>query len=64
MKINNFFAKKVLTNVKCCDIIIKRCEKRDKKCGGIAQLARASGSYPAGRWFKSDFRYQARWSSG
>ena len=25
--------------------------------GGIAQLARASGSYPAGRWFKSDFRY-------
>ena len=29
-----------------------------KACGGIAQLARASGSYPAGRWFKSDFRYQ------
>ncbi len=27
------------------------------KNGGIAQLARASGSYPAGRWFKSDFRY-------
>ena len=26
--------------------------------GGVAQLARASGSYPAGRWFKSDFRYQ------
>ena len=25
--------------------------------GGIAQLARASGSYPAGRWFKSDYRY-------
>ncbi len=21
-------------------------------------MARASGSYPAGRWFKSDFRYQ------
>ena len=45
--------------------------------GGLAQLARASGSYPAGRWFKSDIRYQecrgfmastfffkARWSSG
>ena len=43
--------------------------------GGIAQLARAFGSYPTGRWFKSDFRYQgmrtpaflsfsARWSSG
>ena len=26
--------------------------------GGIAQLARALGSYPNGRWFKSDFRYQ------
>ena len=25
--------------------------------GGIAQLARAFGSYPTGRWFKSDFRY-------
>ena len=25
--------------------------------GGIAQLARASGSYPAGRRFKSYFRY-------
>ena len=25
--------------------------------GGIAQLARALGSYPNGRWFKSDFRY-------
>ena len=25
--------------------------------GGLAQLARASGSYPAGRWFKSDIRY-------
>ncbi len=31
-----------------------------KRCtiyGGIAQLARAFGSYPTGRWFKSDFRY-------
>ena len=25
--------------------------------GGIAQLARAHGSYPWCRWFKSDFRY-------
>ena len=25
--------------------------------GGIAQLARASGSYPAGRRFESHFRY-------
>ncbi len=33
-------------------------KKRVAIYGGIAQLARASGSYPAGRWFKSDFRYQ------
>ena len=33
--------------------------------GGVAQLARASGSYPECRWFKSDRRYHmARWSSG
>ena len=25
--------------------------------GGIAQLARAFGSYPKCRWFKSDYRY-------
>ena len=27
------------------------------KCGGIAQLARAHGSYPWCRWFKSSSRY-------
>ena len=27
------------------------------KYGGIAQLARAHGSYPWCRWFKSSFRY-------
>ena len=27
------------------------------RCGEIAQLARASGSYPAGRWFESISRY-------
>ena len=33
--------------------------------GGIAQLARAFGSYPKCRRFKSYFRYHsARWSSG
>ena len=33
--------------------------------GGIAQLARAFGSYPKCRWFKSDCRYHAaRWSRG
>ena len=26
-------------------------------CGGIAQLARAPGSYPVGRKFKSHYRY-------
>ena len=26
--------------------------------GGIAQLARALGSYPICRWFKSNYRYQ------
>ena len=51
------YFKKVLTNAKLCGIIYK-------SHGGIAQLARALGSYPNGRWFKSDFRYQARWSSG
>ena len=28
--------------------------------GGIAQLARAIGSYPIGRGFKSNFRYHIR----
>ena len=28
--------------------------------GGIAQLARAHGSYPWCRWFKSSFRYLAK----
>ena len=28
--------------------------------GGIAQLARAFGSYPKGRRFKSYFRYQSK----
>ena len=28
------------------------------KNGGVAQLARATGSYPVCHWFKSDRRYQ------
>ena len=28
--------------------------------GGIAQLARVLGSYPIGRWFESDCRYQQK----
>ena len=38
-----------------------------KSCGGVAQLARACGSYPQCRGFKSLLRYHyslARWSSG
>ena len=33
-----------------------------RRYGGIAQLARAFGSYPTGRWFKSDFRYHFRFT--
>ena len=50
--------KKVLTRRNLYDIMSY------VRFGGIAQLARASGSYPAGRRFKSHFRYQARSSSG
>ena len=48
-----YFLKKVLTNtIFCCKIQLADF------CGGIAQLARAIGSYPIGRRFKSTFRYQ------
>ena len=61
-KRKNIF-KNLLTFVYLYAIIHKRvCETHF--FGELAQLARASGSYPAGRWFKSDIRYQARWSSG
>ena len=58
-------AKKVLKNLltksPAYDIICRRCENATRAFyGGIAQLARALGSYPNGRWFKSDFRYQIR----
>ena len=40
-------------------------KKREDKYGGIAQLARAIGSYPVCRRFESHYRYHtARWSSG
>ena len=45
-----------LTTANTCGIIAKRDLK--ESYGELAQLARASGSYPAGRWFKSDIRYQ------
>ena len=60
--------KKVLTNTVFHDIITMLNWERHHSfsgwvcCfhiyGGIAQLARASGSYPAGRRFKSHFHYQ------
>ena len=34
-----------------------------RRYGGIAQLARAIGSYPIGRGFKSNFRYHWRGGS-
>ena len=39
---------------------------RAHKRGGIAQLARAFGSYPECHWFKSNYshQYMARWSRG
>ena len=63
---NKIFFKKLLTNRYVCDIIpeLGALSLGDNIFGGIAQLARATGSYPVGHRFKSDFRYQARWSSG
>ena len=45
-------------------VLGKMLEKlfRESHNGGIAQLARAIGSYPIGRGFKSNFRYHA-WQS-
>ena len=33
-------------------------KRSSKRCGGVAQLARATGSYPVGHGFKSNLRYQ------
>ena len=38
-------------------IIIKHCSSANIICGGIAQLARAFGSYPKCHRFKSSYRY-------
>ncbi len=56
-KIFDFFCKKVLTSRICYAIIHKLSDGRHQ-CGGIAQLARATGSYPVGHGFKSNSRYQ------
>ena len=51
----------MLTNEKKYIIISLAFEQ--KVYGGVAQLARANGSYPLGRWFKSTRRYHL-WPDG
>ena len=41
-----------------CMVYCSSVRSMTSACGGIAQLARAIGSYPIGRGFKSNFRYQ------
>ncbi len=55
MKKGEKYLKNILTNQNGCDIIVKRLKKVQR--GGIAQLARATGSYPVGHGFKSNSRY-------
>ena len=45
-----------------CNIITKPCLRKLEQdlYGGIAQLARAFGSYPECRWFESNCRYHTR----
>ena len=57
------FSESILTKRQWHDIIIERCTE-NAFFGGIAQLARAFGSYPEGRGFKSNFRYQPTYSVG
>ena len=52
------FLKKLLTKRGLLAIIIKHCSSAANKYGGIAQLARAFGSYPKCHRFKSSCRYQ------
>ena len=53
-----FFAKKVLTKgVWCVKIIFAVWNWFRSRHGGIAQLARARGSYPRCHWFESSYRH-------
>ena len=54
--------KNLLTNRFMCNIITKPCLRKLEQdlYGGIAQLARAFGSYPECRWFESNCRYHTR----
>lgn len=40
------------------EALLCRWEISHNRCGGIAQLARAFGSYPKGHVFESHLRYQ------
>ena len=56
-------SKNVLTTflrwiIMICTCLVRALSKAQED-GGIAQLARACGSYPQCRWFKSSCRYQA-----
>ena len=56
--------KKVLTNRNLYSIILfvgygTSLRRSIQRYGGIAQLARAFGSYPKCRWFKSNCRYHS-----
>ena len=61
-----YYSKNICKKIflKPIDIFLPLCYNiravQKARFGGLAQLARASGSYPAGRWFKSDIRYQIR----
>ena len=57
-----FFAQKVLTSADNY-IIIPKSQRLSGTYGGIAQLARAFGSYPECRRFKSHCRYHL-WPGG
>ena len=63
LKSLSYFAKNILTNRLRYNIIIKPCRMMRLTYGGIAQLARAFGSYPECRWFESNCRYQF-WPGG
>ena len=57
-------AKIHLTSLHIFFIIVNALEKSipfSVAYGGIAQLARALGSYPICRWFKSDYRYHLQY---
>ena len=66
--INNASPRKYAKTDLCDGMSKQRCNAGDKtvsaRYGGIAQLARACGSYPQCHWFESGYRYQAPWSSG